>query len=78
MHAGTPISGFFSVFIPCNGTIPWSVTVQTVPFLFHGRSAALFTGGKADVFASAFAFDPDTGEFIQRNLTATITLRGKN
>lgn len=78
MHAGTPISGFFSVFIPCNGTIPWSVTVQTVPFLFHGRSAALFTAGKASVFASAFAFDPDTGEFIQRNLTATITLRGKN
>ena len=77
-HAGTPISGFFSTFIPCTGTTPWSVTVQTVPFLFHGRSAALFTAGKATVFASAVAFDPDTGEFIQRNLTVTITLRGKN
>lgn len=78
MHAGTPISGFFSTFIPCDGTTPWSFTVQTVPSLFHGRSVALFTGGKATVFASAVAFDPDTGEFIQRNLTVTITLRGKN
>jgi len=76
-HAGTPISGFFSVFVPCTGTTPWSVTVQTVPTLFHGRSVALFTGGKAGVFASAFAFDPDAGEFIQRNLSVTITLRGK-
>jgi hypothetical protein len=51
--------------------------VQSVPTLFHGRSAALFTGGKATVFATASAFDPDTGEEIERNLTATITLRGK-
>jgi len=78
MHGGTPVSGFFSTFIPCTGTTPWSITVQTVPFLFHGRSVALFTGGNASVFASAVAFDPDTGEFIQRNLTVTITLQGKN
>jgi hypothetical protein len=78
MHAGTPISGFFSVFVPCTGTTPWSVTIQTVPALFHGRSVALFVGGKANVAATAFAFDPDTGEFIQRSLSVTVTLRGAN
>ncbi len=78
MHGGSPITGFFSVFLPCNaGMNPWSVQVQTVPALFHGRSAALFTGGKASVSANAEAFDPDTGEFIERNISATVTLRGK-
>jgi len=46
--------------------------------LFHGRSAALFTGGKANVSASATAFDPDTGEFLERDLCITVTLTGKN
>ena len=76
-RGGVPISGFFSVLVPCTGTTPWSVTVQTVPALFHGRSSALFTGGKADVTATATAFDPDTGEFVQRDLAVTVTLRGK-
>jgi len=77
-RGGTPISDFFSVFVPCTGTTPWSVTVQTVPALFHGRSAALFTGGKANVSASATAFDPDTGECLERDLSITVTLTGKN
>lgn len=78
MQGGTPISGFFSVFVPCTAeTNPWSVTIRSVPALFHGRSTALFTGGRANVSATAEAFDPDTGEVIQRNLSATITLRGK-
>jgi hypothetical protein len=76
-HGGTPVTGFFSAFVPCNGTTPWSATVQTTVTLFHGRSAALFTGGKADVSATASAFDFDDGVFIQRNLAVTITLRGK-
>lgn len=76
-HGGTPITGFFSTFIPCNGTTPWSATIQTTTTLFHGRSAALFAGGKADVSASAFAFDFDNGVFIQRNLAVSIILRGK-
>lgn len=75
-HGGTTISGFFSVFVPCNGTTPWSAPVQSQLALFHGRSAALFVGGPADVAASAFAFDPDTGEFIQRNFSVRIILRG--
>ncbi len=53
-----------------------TASIQSVPVLFHGRSVALFTGGKASVAASAFAFDPETGEFIQRDLSVTITLRG--
>ena len=75
-HGGQPISGFFSIFVPCDGTTPWTTTVQTEVVLFHGRSVNLFTGGGADVAASAFAFDPDTGEFIQRNLSVPVTLRG--
>src|ERR1041385_6848838 len=73
-HGGTPISGFFSAFVPCNGTTPWSANIQTTTTLFHGRSADLFTGGKADVPGSAFAFDFDNGIFVQRNFAVTITL----
>ena len=77
MHGGTPLSGFFSAFVPCNGTTPWTANIQTTVTLFHGRSAALFTGGHADVTATASAFDFENGVFVQRNLAATITLRGK-
>lgn len=77
MHGGTPISGFFSAFVPCNGTTPWTANIQTTLTLFHGRSAALFTGGHADVTATASAFDFENGVFVQRNLAVTITLRGK-
>ncbi|MGZ4896944.1 MAG: hypothetical protein ACXVJ0_10770 [Candidatus Angelobacter sp.] len=77
MHGGTPIAGFFSAFVPCNGTTPWRATIQTTVTLFHGRSAALFTGGHADLTGSAFAFDFEDGVFVQRNLAVTITLRGK-
>jgi len=75
-HGGQPINGFFSVFVPCNGSTPWTTSVQAALALFHGRSAALFTGGKANVAAAAFGFDPDTGEFAQRDLSVDITLRG--
>lgn len=76
-HGGIPINGFYSAFVPCNGTTPWSATVQSTTTLFHGRSAALFTGGKADVTGTASAFDFDNGVFVQRNFAVTITLRGK-
>jgi len=77
-HGNTPITGFFSVFLPCDGITPWNTTIQTAPTLFHGRSVALFTGGKADISATATAFDFDSGEAVQQNLAVTITLRGKN
>jgi hypothetical protein len=77
-HGNTPITGFFSVFVPCDGITPWSTTIQTAAALFHGRSVALFTGGKADVSATATAFDLDSGETVQQDLAVTITLRGKN
>jgi len=76
-HGGTPISGFFSAFVPCNGTTPWTANIQSTLSLFHGRSAALFTGGKADVTATASAFDFENGVFVQRSLAVTVTLRGK-
>jgi Putative Ig domain len=78
VHGGAPINGFFNTFVPCDGTTPWSATIQTIPTLFHGRSAALFTGGQANVSATATAFDFDNGVTVQQNLTVTITLRGKN
>jgi hypothetical protein len=76
MHGGVPISGYFSAFVPCDGTTPWSTTLQTQAALFHGRSAALFVGGPAKVSATASAMDPDTGEYMQINLQADVTLRG--
>lgn len=77
-HGNTPITGFFSVFVPCDGITTWSATIQTAVALFHGRSVALFTGGKADVSATATAFDFDSGETVHQDLAVTITLRGKN
>jgi hypothetical protein len=78
VHAGTPIDGNFFAAVACNGTTPWSVTVQTQSSLFHGRSALLYTGGKATVAGSAFAFDPESGDYLFRNFSMTITLRGAN
>lgn len=78
-HAGTQISAFpFFLFMPCNGTIPWSTVVQSGLALFHGRSVAMFTGGKATVSLRAFAFDFDTGVGVEKDLNVEITLRGKN
>jgi hypothetical protein len=75
-HGGTPLSGFFSAFVPCNGTTPWTASAQSQLALFHGRSAALFVAGKANVAGTAFGFDPDTGEFKQVNFSVDVTLRG--
>ena len=77
-RGGTPIDGYWNAFVPCNGVIPWTATVQSQTALFHGRSALLFSGGHANVAATAYAFDPDTGEYKQVNLSATVTLRGAN
>lgn len=72
-----PVNGYWNVFVPCDGVTPWSTTVQFQLALRKGRSAALFSGGKAGVTASAQAFDPDTGESRQINLTTGVTLRGR-
>jgi hypothetical protein len=78
MHGSTPIDGFFFTSVPCDGPTPLNVPVLTQMSLFHGRSALLYTGGKASVSATAYAFDPETGEYLQRNINVTITLRGAN
>jgi hypothetical protein len=75
-RGGTPINGFFYAFVPCNGTASWSSVVWSQSSLFHGRSALLYSGGKATVAATAFGFDPDTGESMQVNFNPTITLTG--
>jgi hypothetical protein len=77
-RGGTPIDGYWNAFVPCNGVTPWTATVQSQTVLFHGRSALLFSGGQANVAATAYAFDPDTGEQKVVNLTTTVTLRGAN
>lgn len=77
MRGRTPVTGYWSAFVPCNGVTPWTATVQSQTVLFRGRSALLFSGGKAEVSATASAFDPDTGEFKQMNLGTVINLRGK-
>lgn len=77
-HGTGSITGFFSTFIPCNGTVPWTTTIHTPDTLFHGRSVDLFVGGRADVTATASAFDFDNGVFVQKHLAVTITLRGAN
>ena len=76
-RGGAPISGFFSAFVSCDSTtVSWSTTVQSQTQLFHGRAAALFAAGKASITATAFGFDPDTGEFKQVDISTSVTLRG--
>lgn len=77
VRGGVPITGWFQAAVPCSGTTAWNATVQNAAALFHGRSSALFSGGPATVSASAFAVDPDSGEFKQVNLQANTTLRAK-
>jgi hypothetical protein len=75
-HAGAVLIGFFGVSVFCEGTTPWQVQVQSQPGLFRGRAAQLFVGGNASVMGSASTFDFETGEFVQRNFTVPIKLRG--
>jgi uncharacterized membrane protein YraQ (UPF0718 family) len=44
--------------------------------LFKGRAAALLVAGPATVIANVFAFDPETGESIERHFVADVILRG--
>jgi hypothetical protein len=78
LHGGTPVSGNFFTSVACDGTTPWSVPVQTQTSLFHGRSVLLYSGGNASVAGTAYAFDPESGEYVQRNFAVTIKLRGGN
>lgn len=76
VRAGVPISGQFFTAVACTGTTPWKASVMTQSALFKGRASALFTGGKANVAARAYAFDPDSGAYVQRNFEANTILRG--
>jgi hypothetical protein len=77
-NGGTVITGFFGTFVLCDGTTPWSANVSVAPTLNRGRSVALPVGGPSTVTATVFAVDPETGEFVQRNLGADVILRGSH
>jgi hypothetical protein len=74
-RGNSTMSGFFNVSLPCGG--PWSAVLQTPTQLFNGRSANLFTGGKADVMIFVFGASPDDDQLFQANFDVPITLRGK-
>jgi hypothetical protein len=71
------VTGFFGTSIPCDGTTPWSTNVFVMPTLKRGRAVALPVGGPATVTLTMFAFDPETGEFVQRNIEANVIMRGR-
>ena len=75
-HGGREIVGFFGLFVPCDGVTPWQAPVFYTTGQFNGRAAALFVAGKADVTASASAFEPVEGTSVFRNAAASIRLRG--
>lgn len=70
------LTGRFALVVPCDGITDWTTAIVTVPALFHGRAAQLFTGGRAGVTATATALDDDTGERVYSNAVAAIVLRG--
>jgi len=75
-HGNSTVSGFFNLSLPCNG--PWSVDLQTALQLFNGRSADLFTGGKAEVTIFVLGFSPDDlDQDFQATFHVPITFRGK-
>jgi hypothetical protein len=77
VRAGHEIRGFFSASVPCDGATPWEAAVYHFSNdLFHGRGAALFNAGSADVALSASAYDPIEGTYVYRNAAATVRLRG--
>ena len=62
------IRGFFGDFFDCDGETPWSATITSE----NGR----FVGGKVQASVFAFAFAPDTGEFVEDQESTTVQLRG--
>jgi hypothetical protein len=72
------ISGFFFGFVSCDTSGSWTATIVSPPSLSNGRSNPLFVPGKAEVFASASAFDFDAGDFAQSNITTSVVLQGSH
>lgn len=73
------VRGWLSAAVLCEGTAPvaWSSVVTSELRTFvGGRAAALFTGGGAIVSASAWAYDPASGEFGQDGIQEKVVLRG--
>lgn len=68
------IIGWFGTFTPCDGTVAWTAQVWSDNRLFNGRSAALFTAGRAgyEAFGQAQTFDNFADAFVM----GTVNLRG--
>ena len=77
-RAGHAANGYYGAFVPCDGTTPFAApaSYSGAPALFKGRSAMLFSGGRAEVSGEAQVYDPVEGTYIYRHLAAAIQLRG--
>ncbi|WP_437975830.1 hypothetical protein WMF11_50035 [Sorangium sp. So ce295] len=63
------IVGFFGTDVFCESEIPWSATIDP--------DTGFFKGGQAVVTATAYAFDPNLGEFDQNTQQRDVSLTGK-
>jgi hypothetical protein len=77
-RGNSTVTGFFDLPINCGESVPWSAVLQAPLQLFHGRSADLFTGGKAEVTAVVVGFGQDDDQAFQANFDVPITFRSKN
>ena len=76
-HGNGEQLGHFGVFVPCDGVTPWEAPVSYLTGgTFSGRASALFVAGRANVTASAQAYEPVEGTYIFRNAAALVRLRG--
>jgi hypothetical protein len=73
---GGSIDGWFSIGFFCDGTTAWSASPSYSLQRGRGRSALLYTGGRADVSASAYGFGFNSGETYDTSLTAPVRLTG--
>ena len=70
------LTGRFATVAACDEATGWTASVVVPLSLFKGRAAALLTGGRAVITATASAVDDETGESIRSHAAAAIVLRG--
>jgi len=79
VRGGQTIEGSFWTSVTCDvgGATHWAAPVTYgTPALFRGRSAALFSGGRAEVTVWGYAWDPARGESRLLDSRSTVTLTG--
>lgn len=77
-RAGKAIEGWFWTNVYCEGEgrVAWSATPYYGLGLFRGRSAFLFTGGRAEARVRAYGNGLTTGDYDEESIVSPLHLTG--